>query len=254
MSSSWSPVSFYNTTGSAPIVLICEHASCYIPDEFDGLGLDAHVLQSHIAWDIGALHVAQGLADILDAPLVFCGVSRLLYDCNRPPTAQDCIPRVSEDIHILGNNDISESENALRRSLIHDLFHAAVANIIQVHAQRTQQAVAVVTIHSFTPEYLGQQRTVEIGFLHHNDTRLSEACQAVEKKRGVYVIALNQPYDASHGVTYTLCRHGDTNQYPSVMIEIKNTLIDTTLKTDAIASHLAHTLQTAYQQVQGVGV
>ncbi len=51
------------------------------------LGLPAHELERHIAYDIGAEQVARGLSKRLDAPLVLQRYSRLVYDCNRPPEA-----------------------------------------------------------------------------------------------------------------------------------------------------------------------
>ena len=43
-----------NEAGGSPYVLLCEHASNFIPAEYAGLGLPESELQRHIAWDIGA--------------------------------------------------------------------------------------------------------------------------------------------------------------------------------------------------------
>uniref|UniRef100_A0AAN0NKQ8 N-formylglutamate amidohydrolase n=1 Tax=Yoonia rhodophyticola TaxID=3137370 RepID=A0AAN0NKQ8_9RHOB len=72
--------------GGSPVVLICEHASNFIPAELKDLGLSADAKRSHVAWDPGALGVAQAMSDGLDATLVASRVSRLVYDCNRPQT------------------------------------------------------------------------------------------------------------------------------------------------------------------------
>ena len=64
----WSPVQFAGTNGTAPFVLICEHAARVIPQELNGLGLDKTALQSHAVWDIGALDVAKRLSETLNAP------------------------------------------------------------------------------------------------------------------------------------------------------------------------------------------
>ena len=60
-------VSVANAGGSSSVVLVCEHASCAIPDSFGGLGLSADDRKSHAAWDPGALGVAQSLSRRLDA-------------------------------------------------------------------------------------------------------------------------------------------------------------------------------------------
>lgn len=245
MPSSWSPVSFFNVQAQAPVVLICEHASNHIPDDFDQLGLEDDALNAHIAWDIGALKVAIELSRSLDAPLVFGGVSRLLYDCNRPLNATDCIPEVSEIYRIPGNAGLSDSAKLQRHQLIHDPFHQGVEKMIETQARRNGAQLSIITIHSFTPEYHGKPRECDIGFIHHSDQRLSQDCLESITQQSSYKSSLNEPYDASDGVTYSLCRHGDTRQYPSTMIEIKNSLIDTSGGVLEIAGLLAQVLQSA---------
>jgi predicted N-formylglutamate amidohydrolase len=55
-------VEVLNEWGRSPFVLICEHASNYIPDEYHQLGLQDRELTRHIAWDIGAANVTRALA------------------------------------------------------------------------------------------------------------------------------------------------------------------------------------------------
>ncbi|WP_095588066.1 N-formylglutamate amidohydrolase [Actibacterium ureilyticum] len=245
MTQAWSPVVFYRTGGDAPVVLVCEHASAAIPEAFGGLGLIADAAVSHAAWDIGALDVARGLADALDAPLVAGGVSRLLYDCNRPPTAPDCILPRSEVFAVPGNADLDAAARLQRQTLIHDVFHGAVQGLIAAQAARTGGPVALITVHSFTPVYHGQRRAVEIGFLHDADPALSIAAQRIEAARGRYRAELNAPYDATDGVTYSLARHAGAAGLPTTMIEIRNDLIDTPESAEAMAAHLADTLSQA---------
>src|ERR671912_2375965 len=76
-----------NPSGRSPVLLICEHASNHLPARYGSLGLGPAELESHIAWDPGALGVAQALSRLLDAPLVHAGVSRLVLDLNRDPSA-----------------------------------------------------------------------------------------------------------------------------------------------------------------------
>ena len=64
------PVQVLNAEGTSPYVLLCEHASRFIPSAYEGLGLEAGELSRHIAWDIGAAEVATRLSATLDAPLV----------------------------------------------------------------------------------------------------------------------------------------------------------------------------------------
>src|ERR1039457_3473892 len=82
--------------GKGRFLIFCDHASYRIPAELENLGLAAPEIERHIAWDIGAAGVSAELSDILDAPAILCGTSRLVVDCNRQLTAHDLIPEVSD--------------------------------------------------------------------------------------------------------------------------------------------------------------
>jgi predicted N-formylglutamate amidohydrolase len=75
---------------SHPLILVCEHASRYIPEALNNLGLDDAAAREHIAWDIGALQLAEKLSQVLGATLLSANYSRLLIDSTgpgMPPTA-----------------------------------------------------------------------------------------------------------------------------------------------------------------------
>ena len=72
------PFEIVNPQGKSPVLLVCEHASRYIPEELAQLGLDDAAAAEHIAWDIGALDLARELSARLDATLLVANYSRLL--------------------------------------------------------------------------------------------------------------------------------------------------------------------------------
>ncbi|WP_238368426.1 N-formylglutamate amidohydrolase [Mesobacterium pallidum] len=240
----WPAVASWNAGGRAPVVLVCEHASAFIPPALNGLGLDATARVSHVAWDIGALDVARRLSAVLDAPLVAGQVSRLVYDCNRPPEAAGAIPERSEIYDIAGNRDLSDDARAARVRAIHDPFHAAVAATLDRQEARCGK-VALVTVHSFTPVFFGKRRELDLGYLYHETGAIAEVAVAVEAGRGRYTAAVNAPYSIADGVTYTLARHAEGKGRDSVMIEIRNDLIETEAGAEAMADHLAGTLAQA---------
>lgn len=246
----WSPVRFFGTDGSAPFVLICEHAARDIPPEYDGLGLDDNARESHAAWDVGALDVAIRLSRLLGAPLVAGGVSRLVYDLNRPLDAPDAMPMKSEIFFVPGNENLTEDQRRERFALVHEPFHCAVEQLIALQVSRLEVKPTIITIHSFTPVYQGIKRDVEIGFLHHDNCEFSEVMQAVEAESGTYVTALNEPYDADDGVTYSLRRHAEDRGFDNTMIEIRNDLIRTEEQTEAMARHLGQSILKARTLVQ----
>jgi predicted N-formylglutamate amidohydrolase len=240
LNSDWTAVQVTNGSGRGPVLLICEHASDFIPQDFD-LGLSPAAQASHAAWDIGALDVAVALSGMLDAPLVAGGISRLVYDCNRPLTAPDCIPARSEVFDIPGNANLSDQEKQSRFDRVHTPFHDAVDEL-----RRQAAPQLVVTIHSFTPIYNGTKRDVELGFLFHSDPTTAQALLAQEQLNGTYRAALNEPYAATDGVTYSLQKHGEAHGIPAVMIEIRNDLIDTGDTAHAMAQHLNEVLRAAF--------
>ena len=246
----WSPVHLHRVTGSAPFVLLCEHASSNIPSEFNRLGINEATAKSHAAWDIGALDVAISLSEQLDAPLVAGGVSRLLYDCNRPLEAPDAMPEKSEIFAIPGNINLTEQQKDMRHSLIHDPFHNMADHVIRSQKERVGDGLTILTIHSFTPIYHGGQRDVEIGFLFDTSAAFSNAMQKTELAAQTFKTALNEPYDATDGVTYSLRKHAEDNGLDSTMIEIRNDLINTKETAVTMANHLTRSILQSHQDLQ----
>ena len=230
----FSSVSLLNEKGSYPALIVCEHASNYIPSQFHNLGLSNREIKSHIAWDIGAGEVAMHLSRLFDAPYVTSEVSRLVYDCNRPPDAIDAIPEKSEIYEIPGNKNLGKIERQLRVDQVYkpfkDCIKHALTNFCDIEA--------LITIHSFTPVFNGKQRDVQIGILHDEDTRLADVMLDLAKEHTPYITRRNEPYNAQDGVTHTLREHGVSNDLVNVMIEIRNDLIESSLDCQNLAKML----------------
>ncbi len=205
---------------ASPMLLVCEHASNFIPQRLDFLGLSEEERASHIAWDPGALGVATRLAEHLEAPLVAGKISRLVYDCNRPETAPDAIPARSEVYDIPGNQSLTAEERATRIEQVYVPFRNRLSEEI---SQRSNLKL-VVTIHSFTPVFRGHQRDVAIGILHGKDDRFAREMMTHAPKVD-HIVQLNAPYGPEDGVMHTLDQHGVENGLLNVMIEIRNDLI-----------------------------
>lgn len=229
-------VDITNPEGRGGFVFVCEHASRLIPDEYQDLGLDAEQVKSHIAWDPGALAVAEKLSEVFDGPLVAGRLSRLLYDCNRPPHAHDAIPAISEVHTIPGNQNLSFEDKQQRIDGIYIPFQDTLEEVVK-KAMATDQPPLMVTVHSFVPVYKGQKRSVEVGFLHDEDSRFVDAILDADDG-AKYVVARNEPYGPEDGVTHTLRYHAIPNDIPNVMIEIRNDLIETDQQIDDMADYL----------------
>lgn len=224
--------------GPAPVLLLCEHASNRFPDDFGTLGLDEEVRKSHVAWDPGALDLALRLSADWRLPVVHGTVSRLVYDCNRPPEAPDSIPARSEVHEIPGNRDLSPAARAARVAKVYEPFVASVDAAI---TRWTPQAI--VTIHSFTPVYFGTPRSVQIGILYDRDTQLADALLAQDW--GGYVVRGNEPYGPENGVTHSLKVHALSRGLPNVMIEVRNDLLADPASREAVSRLISHNLAQA---------
>jgi len=236
-----------NAHGTAPAVLVCEHASRFIPASLGGLGLNAEAATSHVAWDIGALDLARKLSQGMDAPLVASRISRLVYDCNRPPEATGSIPSQSEVFTIPGNADLGIRQREQRARDVYDPFRTLLGQVLDRHPVDP----AMITIHSFTPVYNGQARAVELGILHDSDDRFAQALLAGARQETGLRCELNQPYSATDGVTHTLREQAGHRGLANVMIEVRNDLIDTPEGVTRIAGQLGPVLNTVVHQFGG---
>lgn len=245
------PVTIVNEEGSGPFVLVCDHASNFIPAPYGDLGLSPDDLKAHIAWDPGALGVSLGLSRLLDAPLVHSNVSRLIIDCNRKADAHDLIPACSELTDVPGNQNLDDTERARRIALSHTPFHGAIDKVLDAR-QAAGQSSAVVSIHSYTPVYKGVSRPWEIGLIYGEDASLAGPSLDMLARETSYQVGDNEPYSPADGVYYTLHRHGTERGLKSLMIEIRNDEIATPESEQAWAELLAPVLQKALEMSEGI--
>ncbi len=233
--------------GSSPLLLICEHASNAIPAEFDQLGLSQNRLDSHIAFDPGALELAKRLSELLDATLIYSGASRLLFDCNRPPEASDAMPSRSEVFDIAGNANLSAEQKQERVARFYLPFRDLLATTIE----NRRDIEGIVTVHSFTPVYKGVKRAVELGVLHDSDARFADQVLAAAASYTHLLTKRNQPYGPDDGVTHTLQVHGIANKLHNVMLELRNDKLSDCDRLEVIAGEISQLLSAAFEHCCG---
>lgn len=223
--------SLYRYNPDNPLILVCEHASCYIPAQLQQLGLEDKAAKEHIAWDIGALDLAKGLSDKLNATLLVANYSRLLIDLNRPLEAPDSIPDVSEIYTIIGNQNLSKEHIEARQVNIFEPFHQKLAELIAESKQRHDKT-RLVGVHSYTATYKGQARALQAGVLYMQARHYGEQILAGLAKDPTLIIAANEPYQCAYGEDTTVPLHGDDNHIPAVLLEIRNNEINELAKID----------------------
>lgn len=218
------------------LLLICDHASNFVPAEYDGLGLEEAVLGEHVALDIGAGPLTRQLAQALDAPAVLATTSRLVIDCNRNPGDPDSIPEKSHGVAIPGNTGLSSAEAQLREARFFRPYHDRVAELLD-QMEPAATPAAVVSIHSFTP-YLDEERPWHIGVLWDRDQRLADPLLAALSHQAELVVGANQPYSGYSPLGYSCQTHGDAKGRPNVIFEVRQDLIDSPDGVKAMAAIL----------------
>src|SRR5690348_8616564 len=213
-----------NADGTSAYVLVCEHASNYIPAGYSNLGLPAWELERHIAYDIGAASLAERLSSLLDAPLFLSGYSRLLIDCNRPLYAASSIPARSEAIDIPGNHGIDQAERNRRAAAFFWPFQERVAQALDPRIAIRRPAT-LVGIHSFTPRFLGSERPWHVGVLYGKAAEFGQALVRRLASDPALSVGDNEPYRVNSEEDYTVPVHGDARGIDAALIEVRQDLV-----------------------------
>jgi len=185
--------------GPGPFVIVCDHASSFVPDELNCLGLTKQDLSRHIAWDIGAAAVAEMLSDRFDSPAVFSGVSRLVIDCNRHLDAEDLIPKVSDGTIIPGNCSLTNEDRQARIKDYFEPYHAAIDA-----ALNGREGAIFLSVHSMTDCLKGDLRPWPVSLSSYHDRTMVEP---LLKELRQFSVGDNQPYDLDPKVDYTTPHH-----------------------------------------------
>jgi predicted N-formylglutamate amidohydrolase len=218
-------VAEYRRDGGSEFVIVVDHASRRIPRSLGTLGLPESELVRHIAWDIGALGVAERVSQMLDATLVAQNYSRLVIDCNRPSAAPTAIPPISEATEIPGNTDLSEADREARRLAIHAPYHDHITALLDERARQGRRTILIAQ-HSMTPVFKGRRRDMQAAVLYNRDGRFAVALRDALSDGIGSTVADNQPYAMTDDSDFTLPVHGEKRGFPHVGIEIRQDLVE----------------------------
>jgi predicted N-formylglutamate amidohydrolase len=233
--------------GRSDFVLVVDHASARIPRRLANLGLPDQELKRHIAWDIGALSVAQRVGQAIDAPLVAQNYSRLVIDCNRDPKVATSIPRISELREIPGNIGLSVPEIAARQFEIFDPYHRRISELLD-RRQASGRRVILVAQHTMTDIYKGDRRHMHAAVLYNRDRRFAGVVLEMLRRERHLVIADNEPYFVSDETDYTIPHHAEARSLLHVEIEIRQDLVSDETGQAEWAARIARVLQDAQRE------
>jgi predicted N-formylglutamate amidohydrolase len=220
------PFELINEQGSAPFLLVCDHASRAIPAAMQQLGVADWVLDKHVACDIGAAALTRSLAKRFDAPAVLAGYSRLIVDLNRQLDNSAAFVKVSDGIAIPGNIDMRERERQQRIDSFFTPYHDAVSAQLARFTQRGQ-VPALLSIHTCTPVFNSTVRRWHIGVMWDEDPRIAQPLmENLARDYPDICVGDNEPYSGKHPHDFTVDYHAERKGYPCVGIEVRQDLVD----------------------------
>jgi len=221
------PDSFEELDGdlSCGLLLLVDHASNFMPPEYAALGLPPAELRRHIAYDIGVASLARELWERLGTPATLTCFSRLLIDPNRGEDDPTLVMRLSDGAVVPGNAAIDAAERERRLDRFYRPYHAAVERRIAA-MKGTGVPPALLSIHSYTPEWKGSHRPWHAGILWDRDPRFARLLlERLQAEHGLR-IGDNEPYLGSLK-NDTMYRHGTQGGLAHGLLEVRNDLIET---------------------------
>lgn len=218
------PFKVISPLSEAPILLVCDHASCLFPKSLGDMGLDPFARRCHLAIDIGAGPLTERLAESLSVTAVVQNYSRLVVDCNRQLMDPGAFLEYGDGILVPGNRNLHQADKDLRASALYWPYHCAIDQQVE-RLRKIGPPPAFISIHSFTPVLNGESRAWQMGVLWDKDERLREIFLEGFRAAGYYV-GDNEPYSGKAPQDFTIDHHAEEVGLPHIGIEIRQDLID----------------------------
>jgi predicted N-formylglutamate amidohydrolase len=204
-------------------VIVCDHASNWLPPAYGSLGLEPDELSRHIAYDIGVAEVTENLSRLMGAAAVLARFSRLLIDPNRGFDDPTLIMQLSDGAIVPGNANIDSAEIESRKALYYQPYHDAIDAAID-QATAAGKPPIVVSIHSFTDSWRGRDRPWQVTVLWDRDPRLPVPLLEALRLEPDIVVGENVPYSGELKGD-CLYRHGTQRGLAHALIELRQDLI-----------------------------
>ena len=206
------------------LLVLVDHASNLVPPEYDNLGLPEAELRRHIGYDIGAAPLARGLWERLSAPTILTRFSRLLVDPNRGEDDPTLLMRLSDGAVVPGNQSLEAKERERRLVRFYRPYHSAIERRIGAMMEAGVPP-AILSIHSYTPDWKGMRRPWHAGILWDRDPRFAHLM--LDRLRAEHGLRIgdNEPYLGSLK-NDTMYRHGTRRGLAHGLLEVRNDLIE----------------------------
>jgi len=197
------------------LILTCEHAGNDIPQPYNKYFYNEKVLNTHRAYDLGALDVFQSLKPLADNSF-YSTVSRLFIELNRSLHHRQLFSEFMKDVSKSQKEDII--------STYYLPYRTAAEKEIRGYI-KADQTVLHLSIHSFTPELNGVARKADIGLLYDSTNQAERKfCKALKAELMVLnpdlIVRFNYPYLGKADGFTSYLRKQFTAQYLGIEIEV----------------------------------
>jgi predicted N-formylglutamate amidohydrolase len=238
----WYDVIGRHASQDGPYVFTCEHAT----DNFGPQPIEAvnhALLGTHWAVDLGAAELTRALAIRTDSLAVLSSYSRLLLDANRCLSSKTLFVDSIETQTLACNQSLTDQERQYRIKCLHAGYHTGIDNVVS--ARITRGPCTLVSMHSFTPVWNDEKRTVEIGVLFDAHEDLAHRVIEGLSKQGFDTRA-NEPYSGTTGeLMYAATVHGKKHQIPYIEFEVRQDLLATKAGIAQVCKAIALALEEA---------
>jgi predicted N-formylglutamate amidohydrolase len=202
----------------ASVILTCEHASERMPAPWTWSDADLRLVGTHWAFDLGAADLTRELATRMGAVGILARFSRLLVDPNRAEHEASLFRDVAEGLPVTMNVALAPADREARLATYYRPFHAAIDREVAV-----TRATTLLSVHSFTPVYEGNQRTLEVGVLFDREDALGAMLVDAFEEAG-FRVAPNEPYSGKAGLIHSAATHAEARGLRAVEIEVRQDL------------------------------
>jgi len=222
------------------LVVTCEHASNRLPSPLEANEADNAWLDTHWGWDKGAANVVRDLVARKASVAILSRFSRLVCDPNRSPSEEDWIRPEVEGYPLAFNARLDPAEKARRKQLYYDPYHAEIDRCLSERLARGGD-VLLLSVHSFTPDFMGEIREMEMGVLYDRFDAVAERFGGHLEDQG-FITALNEPYSGKDGKIFSAQHHGHRHGVIYLELEIRQDLIDSAEKVASVTTRLGDAL------------
>tara|TARA_Y100001980_G_C14556914_1_gene353495 strand:- start:3890 stop:4597 length:708 start_codon:yes stop_codon:yes gene_type:complete len=224
------------------VVISCEHASNEVPEAYRSLFVQAESdLNSHRGWDPGSYDIAEHLGKHLESDPFVYPYTRLLVEPNR---SLDNEQLFSEFSKLLSRKEKIQLVNTYYKP-----YRELVES--QIRELTGKGPVLHLGIHTFTPDWNGTRRDVDIGILFDpgRDYEQQYAHLLVDQLSGNgFVVKENEPYlGISDGFTTYLRTRFEDTQYMGFEIEVSQGLLGRLSEVSALLSQAISKVNLSFQ-------